>query len=67
MLNVTKANVWASMVAGRSRLAMTKGMRAVESSSWGRKARDSARGRRMGAEAEAAEDDEEEAFSAEAR
>ena len=41
MLKVTKANVWASMAEGRSRLARVSGIRTNERASWGRKAMDS--------------------------
>jgi hypothetical protein len=42
LLNVTKANVWASMEVARSFLAMARGMSRQARRSWGRKARDSA-------------------------
>jgi hypothetical protein len=41
LLKATKANVWASMAAGRSRLARARGMRTQERRSCGRKAMDS--------------------------
>ena len=43
LLNVTKANVCASMVVGRSFFAMTRGTRMQESRSCGRNAIDSIR------------------------
>ena len=41
LLKVTKASVCASIVADRSLRAIASGMRRVERTSWGRKARDS--------------------------
>ena len=41
LLNVTKANVWASMVLARSFFASKRGRAIVERKSWGMKARDS--------------------------
>jgi hypothetical protein len=56
LLKVTNANVCASMAAGRSFLARTKGMSTHERASWGKKATDSMRGKdeeRMAGKAEA--------------
>jgi hypothetical protein len=41
LLKATKANVWASMAAGRSRLARARGTSTQERRSCGRKAMDS--------------------------
>jgi hypothetical protein len=43
LLNATKAKVWASMAAGRSRLAVARGMSTQARRSCGRKAMDSIR------------------------